>query len=67
MCHRLSLLGVMRKEDGGGSIDWLAKCGLCWFFGFCFVFIAVVFVCLFLTRVQGLRRAVNWMVLGLRV
>lgn len=32
-----------------------------------FCFCCCCFVCLFLTRVQGLRRAVNWMVLGLRV
>lgn len=65
--HRPGLRGVMRKEDGGGPVDRLATCGLCWFFVL-FLFLLLLFcLFLFLTRVQGLRRAMNWLVWGLRV
>lgn len=62
--HRPALLGVMRKEGGGGvnrlaSNMWpLLFSVLFWLLLFCFFF----FFCLFLTRVQGLRGAMNLMV-----
>ena len=57
--HRPGLRGVMRKEDGGGSVDGLETCWPLLVFVL-FLFLLLLF-CLFffLTRVQGLRRAMN--------